>query len=159
MPMCMNTWQCLCVRAFICCVSEAYEEVVVPVFQKMKHGIGRKRENCTAPFKFHTVTAICGVTFFKNAVHCETVMHGITNLMETWYVHYCLVNTKGLFRDLLEWCWCAWLDVRVVRQCRVHGKGGDRRLSEERDDLRSVFLPKVLTHFLVWVPWHSSSCA
>jgi hypothetical protein len=87
------------------------------------------------------------------------VMHGITNLMETWYVHYCLVNTKGLFRDLLEWCWCAWLDVRVVRQRRVPGKGGDRRLSEERDDLRSVFLPKVLTHFLVWVPWHSSSCA
>jgi len=64
-------------------VSEAYKEVLVAVFQKMKHGTGGKREDCTAPYKFHTVTAICWVTFFKNTVHCETVMHGVKNLMET----------------------------------------------------------------------------
>jgi hypothetical protein len=26
----------------------------------------------TASYKFHAVTAICGVTFLKNTVHCET---------------------------------------------------------------------------------------
>lgn len=62
---------------------EAYKEVVVAVFQKVKHGIGQKREDCTAPYKFHTLTAVCGVTFFKNTVHCETVMHCVKNLMET----------------------------------------------------------------------------
>jgi hypothetical protein len=49
----------------------------------MKHGIRGKREDCTAPYKFHTVTAVCGVTYFKNTVHCETVMHGVKNLMGT----------------------------------------------------------------------------
>jgi hypothetical protein len=61
-------------------MSEAYKEVVVAAFQKMKHNIGGKRKDCTAPYKFHTVTAICGVTFLKNTVHCETVMHGVKKM-------------------------------------------------------------------------------
>jgi hypothetical protein len=64
-------------------VGEVYKEEVVAVFQEMKHGIGGKREDCTAPYKFHTATAICGVTSLKNTVQCETVMHGVKNLMET----------------------------------------------------------------------------
>jgi hypothetical protein len=32
----------------------------------------------------------------------------------------------------------------------VYGKEGDRKLSEERGDLRLVFLLDVITHFLVW---------
>lgn len=157
--MCLNTWQCLCVRAFIHMHDWGlYGDSGGSVSENEAWQRG-KREDCTAPYKFHTVIAICGVTFFKNTVRCETLMHGVKNLMETWYVHYCLINTKGLFWDLLKCCWCSCLDVRVVLQYGVYGKGGDRRLNEERGDLRLVFLPNVLTHFLVWVPWHSPSCA
>jgi hypothetical protein len=124
MSMCMNMWQCLCVFVHsYACVSEAYEEVVVPVFQKMKHGIGRKKGKLYSTIQVPYCYCSLWGYILKNAVQCETVMHGITHLMETWYVHYCLVNTRGLFRDLLEWCWCAWLDVGVVRQYGVHGKG------------------------------------
>jgi len=40
-----------------------------------------------------------------------------------------------MFMFLLEWWQCSWLKVvRILRWCRVHGRGGDKRLSKERSE-------------------------
>lgn len=86
---------CVCVHPYTY-GSEAYKKVVVAAVQKMKHGIEGKREDCTVPYRFHTVIAIFWGYILKNTVHCETVMHKVKNLGDVT-VCALLLNTKGLF--------------------------------------------------------------
>jgi hypothetical protein len=77
----------------------------------------------------------------------------VRGIRDTWNMIICKLmidKLEILCWCLLQLCWCFWL-IRVIERCRVHGREGDWRHSEERGELRllGLFL-HVLIHFLSW---------